>query len=992
MATQDRTLEIAEELFGKVKGTVPGFFRSSRWKGRIMDWAMKDEPFKVQLFRFVDAIPSLKTEAELLELFSEYFYGQSPLLPTALKRWIPHKGIPALIAGKLIKANVTSLAKQFIAGTTPEEVLPELTRIRGARRCFTIDLLGEAVLSESEAGLFLERYLVLIDALKGLVDGFETDELLDTDHEGPIPRGDVSLKVSSFYSHLDPISHLDSVKRIKVPLKRVMEKAAACALSVTFDMEHYGLKDLTFEIFKSTLDDLPEFQFPSIAVQAYLTDSEADLRELIRWARAAKRRVGVRLVKGAYWDYEKIINTQQRWPVPVFTEKGATDFNFEKLTRLILENTDAVRPAVASHNIRSIAHAMAVAEELGLPGNALEFQTLFGMAGPIKEAVTALGFRVRDYVPVGEFLPGMAYLVRRLLENTSNESFLKLSFVDKLDFDELMSPPQEEGAGISPDKNTEDKEEEVPEHNEPEEFVNTPLTDFSRAELRDPFALGVEEAKTVEAQKIPLVIGGLEVFTEATTPSIDPSDPRRVLAQVSNATIGDVGRAVESAREVFKGWSATSAEERAGYLIKAAEWISENSIEIAAAQVFEVGKSWREADGDVAEAIDFLNFYAGEMIRIGAPRVLGTLPGELNYSHYVARGVVAVISPWNFPLAIATGMVSAALVTGNAVILKPSSLSPLTAYYIIKAFAGAGLPDGVLQFLPGPGSVVGSALTGHPDVDAVAFTGSMEVGLEIIKRAGVTAPGQLNVKKVIAEMGGKNAIIVDSSADLDEAIKGVIASFTGFQGQKCSACSRVIVVGGIKEDFCSRLAEAVSDLSIGPPEDPANIIGPVIDEAALKRINDYIEIGKSEATLYYRHKSVPEDGYFVGPAIFTDVGPEARIARDEIFGPVLAVMEAADIDSAIEIANSTPFALTGGIYSRSPLNIDKVRRDFRVGNLYINRKITGALVGHQPFGGFKMSGLGSKAGGVEYLQNFLFPRSVSENTLRRGFAPPQRGV
>ena len=601
---------------------------------------------------------------------------------------------------------------------------------------------------------------------------------------------------------------------------------------------------------------------------------------------------------------------------------------------------------------------------------------------------------MRDYVPVGEFLPGMAYLVRRLLENTSNESFLKLSFVDKIDFDELMKEPEEglsdkipEAPSEEPSGNDSDEEKGAPE-----EFVNTPLIDFSRVALREPFASGVAGAKKAETVKIPLVVGASELFTDSTTPSRDPSNPARVLAQVSVATGADVALAVEKAREVSKGWGATSVEVRAGYLAKAADWILANRIEIAATEVYEVGKSWREADGDVAEAIDFLRFYAEEMIRIGAPKRLGALPGELNYSHYIPRGVVAVISPWNFPLAIATGMVSAAVVTGNAVILKPSTLSPLTAWYIVRAFAEAGLPAGVLQFLPGAGSVVGSALTAHPDVDAVAFTGSMGVGLDIVRSAGETRPGQANVKKVIAEMGGKNAIIVDGSADLDEAIKGVVSSFLGFQGQKCSACSRVILVGGIKEDFISRLADAVSDLSMGHPEEPANIIGPVIDGAALKKINEFIEIGKKEATLYYRHKTIPENGHFVAPAIFTDVAPEARIAQEEIFGPVLAVIEAADIDSAIEIANSTPFALTGGIYSRSPLNINKVRRELRVGNIYINRKITGALVGQQPFGGFKMSGLGSKAGGVEYLRNFLFPRSISENTLRRGFAPPQRGV
>lgn len=1010
MTTERRTLEIAEALYNKVKGETPSFFDSSRWKGRIMDWAMKDERFKVQLFRFVDAIPSLKTEAELLQLLDEYFYGESPLLPERLKKWIPHSGIPALIAGKLIKANVTSLARQFIAGATPGEALGELKKLRREGRAFTVDLLGEAVLSDPEAKTFEGRYLELVDALKELIitRDFEVDPVLDRDAQGPIPRGDISLKVSSFYSRLDPISIEDSIENIKAPLKRIMEKAGSGSpLSVTFDMEHYALKDLTFEIFKGVLSELPEFTHPGIAVQSYLRESDDDLRGLIDWARRQKRRIVVRLVKGAYLDYERVVNTQEGWPVPVFQKKTETDRCFERLTRLLLESTDVVRPAIASHNIRSIAHAMAVAEELGLKKNAIEFQALYGMAEPIKKATTAMGFRVRDYVPAGEFLPGMAYLVRRLLENTSNESFLRLSFVERLDFDELARAPQK----VSEEKVS---EEEGPKKNMKieaagadgragltEAFTNTPLTDFSRKEQRDSFVRFTKKASedSKKPEGVPLIIGGKEVFTDNTFASLDPARPERVVAEVSTAAADDsdlyIGRAVESATEAQKDWSRATTNDRAGVLLKAATWFKQRRHELAALQILEVGKSWREADSDVAEAIDFLNFYAREMMRIGAPKRLGSMPGELNYSHYIPRGVTAVIAPWNFPLAIATGMTSAAIVTGNAVVLKPSTLAPLTAYYIVKAFKEAGLPDGVLNFLPGPGRVVGGTLAAHPDVAAIAFTGSMEVGLSLVKTAAEVGPEQANVKHVIAEMGGKNAVIVDASADIDEAVKGVLASFTGFQGQKCSAASRVIIVGkGDKaKEFTKRLSEACASLKMGSPVDPANTLGPVIDPGALKKIKEYIEIGKGEAELAYSYEVPPEleatGGYYVGPHIFSGVTPEMRIATEEIFGPVLAIMEAPDIDEAIEIANSTRFALTGGIYSRSPVNIEKVREGLSVGNVYINRKITGALVERQPFGGFKMSGLGSKAGGVEYLQHFMLPRVVSENTLRRGFAPEE---
>jgi len=346
-----------------------------------------------------------------------------------------------------------------------------------------------------------------------------------------------------------------------------------------------------------------------------------------------------------------------------------------------------------------------------------------------------------------------------------------------------------------------------------------------------------------------------------------------------------------------------------------------------------------------------------------------------------------VISPWNFPLAIATGMVSASIVTGNCAIFKPSGLSPVIGWKLVEIFRRAGLPAGVLQFLPGPGAEVGEHLVAHPAVDFIAFTGSKEVGLRIVRLAGETGGDQRTVKRVVAEMGGKNAIIVDETADPDEAVLGVLHSALSFQGQKCSACSRVIVVGDRVSHFCSRLKEAMESIVIGPPEDPASFMGPVIDAAARQKILSYIELGMAEAkAVLVRH--VESEGYFVGPALFTDVKPDSKLAQDEIFGPVLAVMRADDIDSAIDIANSTPYALTGGIFSRSPANIRKAKAKFRVGNLYINRKITGALVGRQPFGGFGMSGVGSKAGGPDYLRQFMNTRTISENTLRRGFTGP----
>jgi RHH-type proline utilization regulon transcriptional repressor/proline dehydrogenase/delta 1-pyrroline-5-carboxylate dehydrogenase len=409
--------------------------------------------------------------------------------------------------------------------------------------------------------------------------------------------------------------------------------------------------------------------------------------------------------------------------------------------------------------------------------------------------------------------------------------------------------------------------------------------------------------------------------------------------------------------------------------------------ELAAWEIYECGKPWREADADIAEAIDFLEFYAADWRRLAPQKRLGQEPGELNQRLYSPRGVTAVIAPWNFPLAIPTGMVSAALVTGNPVIFKPSDRSPMMGYWLTEILQEAGVPGEVLCCLPG-GADIGQALAQHLDIATIAFTGSKDVGLSIMKDAGTLRPGQQMVKRVLAEMGGKNAIIVDETADLDDAITGVVSSFTGYAGQKCSACSRAIVHASIYDNFLERLKEAVLSLKVGNPEQPGTQVGPVIDRRAQSKIQEYIEIGKKEARLLVEG-TVIEPGWYVGPTVFADVAPTNRVAQEEIFGPILSVMKATSFQEALTLANSTAYALTGGVYSRSPTNLEQARQQFDVGNLYLNRPITGALVGRQPFGGHRLSGVGAKAGGEEYLLQFVVTRIVSEQTLRRGFAPPE---
>ncbi|MDQ3896649.1 MAG: aldehyde dehydrogenase family protein, partial [Actinomycetota bacterium] len=445
--------------------------------------------------------------------------------------------------------------------------------------------------------------------------------------------------------------------------------------------------------------------------------------------------------------------------------------------------------------------------------------------------------------------------------------------------------------------------------------------------------------------------------------------------------------ALEAARRAWPSWRRASARQRAAVLFRAAEWMRERRTSLAALEVFEAGKPWRDADADVCEAIDFCEYYGREALRLDAGGSVQSPPGERNGLRYQPRGIGVVISPWNFPLAIPTGMVTAALVTGNAVLFKPAEQTPAVASKLVDALHAAGLPEGVLAFLPGLGEEVGAYLVEHPDVSFVAFTGSKPVGLGIVEAAARVRPGQRQVKRVIAELGGKNPLIVDADADLDQAVPITVQSAFGYAGQKCSACSRLIVLDEVHDELVDRLVGATRLLRVGHPREMAVDVGPLIDAEAHARVRSYLELAPEEGEVVLAREDMPEDGFFVGPTIVSGARPGGRLATEEIFGPVLSVFRAGSFDEALALANDTEFALTAGLVSRSPAHIRLAAGELRAGNVYINRAITGAVVGRQPFGGYGLSGVGSKAGGPDYLLQFLEPRTVSENTLRQGFAP-----
>jgi len=513
----------------------------------------------------------------------------------------------------------------------------------------------------------------------------------------------------------------------------------------------------------------------------------------------------------------------------------------------------------------------------------------------------------------------------------------------------------------------------------PTEFRNEPFTDFSKEENAQAMRAALAKVKSELGRDYPLVIGGERINTDAKLESINPANRTEVVGRFQKATKELANKAVESAAAAFQTWKKTTPAERADLLFRVAAILRERKHELSAWMIHEVAKTWPEADGDTAEAIDFLEFYGREMLRYAGDQPLINVPGEENHLTYIPLGVVAVIPPWNFPLAIMAGMTSAAFVTGNTVVLKPSSDAPTIAYKFFEILEEAGLPAGVVNFMTGSGAEVGDVIVDHPKTRFIAFTGSKEVGLRINERAAKVHDGQIWIKRVVAEMGGKDAIIVAADANLDDAAIGVVQAAFGYQGQKCSACSRAIIDARVYDEMLEKIAEQTQKITMGDPSDGATNMSAVINEKAFKAINAYIEKGKSEGgRVLAGGGSDGEQGFFIEPTVIADVKPGATIEQEEIFGPVLAVIKAENYDDALEIANDTQFGLTGAVYSSDETKLARARQEFHVGNLYLNRKCTGALVGVHPFGGFNMSGTDSKAGGRDYLLLFMQAKVSAE--------------
>ena len=511
------------------------------------------------------------------------------------------------------------------------------------------------------------------------------------------------------------------------------------------------------------------------------------------------------------------------------------------------------------------------------------------------------------------------------------------------------------------------------------EFTNEAFTDFNNPENVKRMEEALAKVKGELGQLYPIIIGEERITSGDTLESINPSNSKQVVGRFPNATVEQATRAVDVAWQTFQTWRKTDPEMRARYLFRAAAAMRRKRFELAAWLVYEVSKSWVEADVDIAELIDFAEYYGRQMLRLAGPQEVVPYPGEENELRYIPLGVGIVIPPWNFPGAIMGGMTMAAIVTGNTVVLKPASTSPTIAAQFCKLLIEeCALPPGVLNFITGPGGTLGDAMVDHPRTRFIAFTGSKEVGIRINERAAKVHPGQVWLKRTILEMGGKDSIVVDETADLDAAAEGIVVSAFGFQGQKCSACSRAIVVDEVYDKVLEKVVERAKKLNMGDPTDRKTYMGAVIDDKAFKKISEYIDLGRKEGRVVLGGKADNSKGFFIEPTIVADVEPKARLSQEEVFGPVLAFVRAKNYDHALEIANNTEFGLTGAVFSRSRERLERAREDFHVGNLYFNRKCTGALVGVQPFGGFNMSGTDSKAGGPDYLLLFTQGKSITD--------------
>jgi len=927
---------------------------SPRLDEQVEDWlltnAMADTQFRTRLLRFLDVLAAFDapgTSDEVQQLFHEYFAGDFVGIPRPL-RWLlrvaRNEQLPATVIASASRRAAEVFARRFITLPGESGVHRIVESLAAAGRVPSFDVLGEAVLSVREADEYEARYLALIADLSRELSA-------RTRSAGGEPSLQVSIKLSSLTHHFTPVDLNGSVARVRPRLLRIAEAARTAGIGLAIDAEQYETRDVVWAAFRDAFGpggSFVDWTDAGIVVQAYLRDVDAHLDELVAFARERGTPFQVRLVKGAYWDYETAVASANRWPAPVFQRKEATDRSFDSCVDRLLDNADVLHLAVASHNPRTHAYASAAAEARGIPANAVEHQTLHRTSEAMSRALVEQGWPARDYVPVGDLLPGMAYLVRRILENSSQAGFLMQSR-QQASIEQLLAPPATtlDSPSVAADG---------------AHFERAPAARWFDATFRDSFDAALATAPVVQPPHLALPVG---IEAALTIDVHSPSDPDGIpLARVELASPRGAAAAVERAHQAQPAWQALGAASRAAILRRAANLLLARGHEFAAAIVREGGRDRAGAWAEVEEAVDFLRLYAVE-----AERLFEAFGDRIR-----PRGVVAVIPPWNFSLAIPCGMTAAALAVGDTVVLKPATQTPLVATRLVALLHEAGVPAEVVLCLPGEGREAGQALVDDRRVAMVAFTGSRAVGTAIHEAVSRTTTDEGRPRSAITEMGGKNPALVFDDSDLDEAVSGVLASAFGHANQKCSAISRVLVERTVFDRFCLRLVEAAASLICGDADDPATQVNPVIDRRASERLEAAATVARQEGRVLLDRFAAPTGSITHGPLIVEidkSDALRARTATEELFGPILAVIAVDDEVEAIHIANGTAYGLTSALFSRSPGRIARVSAAIDAGHVYVNRTSTGARPGVEPFGGMRFSGTGPKAGGGDYLWAFV---------------------
>lgn len=982
-AVEDLTQEKLRQLVRHVQAYRPSLFE------RVSDWGLgltaQFALIRIHLLKFLALLPSLDHDKRGFEVKRNLQESLRRLLQD--NRQLRQKGValggtrplprpyvlglglglnlvkvlPAGLLALVIRAMVKKMAKRFIAGESIATSDKTLQSLHDSRREATLDQLGELVVSEDEADEYLKRVLAIVHGLKIHVQPGERNG-------AGINKAHVSIKVSALASDFKPHAYEYTYALVAPRLRQILVEARREQVFINIDAEHYHYRDLVLKIYRQVLLETPELHGwgdTGIVLQAYLRDGAQHLRDIIAVARERGVRMPIRLVKGAYWDAETIEATVHSHHAPQFLNKEESDLHFRQLAAMTLQHATELQLALASHNLQDHCFVEALRQLKYPEAPVIEHQCLHMTYEALSHGLARMQWPTRNYMPIGNLLVGMAYLVRRIMENSSQVGILTIMRSHNKK-DAFGSPLKVHQTKLQQGDIARDDLETVLDSG----FKNcSPLRLYKPEELA-PFTEAltglIAQLKSQQA----------ELAARAGTKIVCNSHPELIVGVVDEAS----ATAAEKIAQAFylgmqqgNGWTEKPRSYRLGVILKAADRMWHERARLAALIVLEAGKAWGEALADVDEAIDFLNFYVREDLRVGS---------ELSKAK--PRGVTAVIAPWNFPLAIPCGMSVAPLIAGNAVILKPAEQTPLIARALVDLLHACGVPHTALSFIAGDGEVVGAPLVKSPFVSTIVFTGSKSVGQWIYQTASVQEvvhplTGKRLPKKVITEMGGKNAIVVTNNCEQDETVSGILYAAFGHAGQKCSACSRVLVDAEVKDALLSRLVKAVEGLPVGPATQGHVLVNPVVTAADQARIRESVKAACEEARafggkVWVDRSQETHEGFIVGPVMIElpaerALNPESWAQR-EIFGPVIHVMAYNNLDEAVKLFNSTEYGLTGGIYGQSQDDIDYLVRELKCGNLYVNRPNTGARVAIEPFGGFKLSGTGPKAGGRDYMAQF----------------------